>query len=91
MTLSTIRSSFLLNVTTFDDVCVQEPEAEDFGAIRPRRGETPRSEGVTRRQTQSWQETGEYRRYLESLSHSTYDQMNRDLTRKVGIIASKTS
>ena len=71
-------------MTTFDNVCVQEPEAEDFGPIRPpRRVEAPRSEGVTRRQTQSWQETGEYRRYLESLSHSTYDQMNRDLTRKV--------
>ena len=78
-------------MTTFADLCVQEPEAEDFGSIRPRRGETPRSEVVTRRQTQSWQETGEYRRYLESLSHSTYDQMNRDLTRKVGIIAYKSS
>ena len=80
--------SFLISknvVTTLENVCVQEPEAEDFGPTRPpRRGEAPRSEGVTRRQTQSWQETGEYRRYLESLSHSTYDQMNRDLTRKVG-------
>ena len=68
----------------FVPVCVQEPEAEDFRPTRPpRRVEAPRSEGITRRQTQSWQETGEYRRYLESLSHSTYDQMNRDLTRKV--------
>ena len=57
---------------------------EDVAPIRPARRTEPRSEGVTRRQTQSWAETGDYRRYYDSLSHSTYDQMNRDLTRKVG-------
>ena len=64
---------------------------DDIAPIRPpRRGAEPRSEGpVRRQQTQSWQETVEYRRYYESLSHSTFDQNNRDLTRKVGLILIK--
>ena len=69
------------DVRTLHHICVQEPEVEDVAPIRPAR----RSEGVSRRQTQSWAETGDYRRYYDSLSHSTYDQMNRDLTRKVGV------
>ena len=72
-------------MATLHHICVQEPEVDDVAPIRQARRAEPRSEGVTRRQTQSWQETGDYRRYYDSLSHSTYDQMNRDLTRKVGV------
>ena len=72
-----------------DDICNHQDPTADYESspsppppqvpVRPTRG---CDEVRNRKQALSWQE-GDYQLYCKSLSHSTADQHNRDLIRKV--------